>query len=163
MDSIIRKMTTEDIPAVQDIAKKTWNHTYEGIIPSRVQENFLQAAYSDERMEQRLNTTLLLVAEEKDKVVGFANYSAVNEEGEAELGAIYIYPSYQGTGIGTALLTEGVKELAGVKKIYIDVEKDNTVGKRFYEAKGFQVVKEYTDNFDVHELKTIRMVWNVPK
>ncbi len=37
---IIRKMKQEDIKQVQDIAKVTWNATYEGVIPSDVQENF---------------------------------------------------------------------------------------------------------------------------
>lgn len=161
MSYVIRKMTKKDIVKVQDVAKKSWSATYEGIIPPEIQTNFLNAAYSDDMMEHRLKNSLLLVAEVEDTVIGFANYSPVNNKGEAELGAIYIYPEYQGMGIGTGLLQEGIKALSGVKAIYLDVEKENKIGKIFYEAKGFTVVGEFDDNFDGHILKTLRMVLKV--
>lgn len=157
MNFVIRKMVKNDIKNVQDVATKSWNATYEGIIPIEVQENFLQQAYSDEMMEKRLNSSLLLVAEVGDTIVGFANFSPVSKEGKAELSAIYLYPQHQGKGIGTALLQEGIKNLHGIKEVYIDVEKENNVGKNFYHAKGFHIVKEFDDNFDGHLLKTIRM------
>ena len=159
--AIIRTMHLEDIPQVQNVAKKSWNATYKGIIPLEIQGKFLKAAYNDERMKQRLERSFLFVAEESGSVVGFANFSPVNEEGEAELGAIYLYPEYQGKGIGSALLQQGMNELDGIKEIYINVEKDNPIGKRFYDAKGFQVLKEFDDTFEGHTLKTVRMVLNV--
>lgn len=158
MSLLIRKMKREDITIVQDVAAKSWNATYEGIIPATTQENFLNAAYSNEMMEKRLNSTLMLVAEVQQQIVGFANYSPVNNKGETELAAIYIYPEYQGAGIGTALLQEGIKHLHDVKKIYINVEQENRIGKTFYEAKGFITVDEFDDDFDGHILKTVRMV-----
>ncbi|WP_199860687.1 GNAT family N-acetyltransferase [Oceanobacillus damuensis] len=161
MSFLIRKMTKEDTKKVQDVAQKSWNTTYEGIIPSEIQENFLNAAYSDEMMEKRLNSSLLLVAEVENSLVGFANYSPVKNECEVELGAIYIYPEHQGKGIGTALLQEGIKILEGVREIYINVEKENKIGKTFYEAKGFKIVQEFDDDFDGHILKTVRMVLEV--
>lgn len=154
----IRKMQIEDIAKVQNVAVKSWNTTYAGIIPAETQKNFLNVAYSDEMMERRLNNSLLLVAEVSRKIVGFANYSPVNGNGKAELGAIYIYPEYQGKGIGTALLREGIERLNGVKEIYINVEQKNKLGKTFYEAKGFTVVDNFDNDFDGHILKTVRMV-----
>jgi len=161
MSYLIRKMRKEDTVNVQDVAKKSWNATYEGIIPSAIQENFLKSAYSDEMMKKRLNGSLFLVAEIENIIVGFANYSPVNNKGEAELGAIYIYPEHQGEGIGTALLQEGIRNLEGVKEIFINVEKENKTGKTFYEAKGFNIVEEFDDDFDGHILKTVRMVLEV--
>lgn len=161
MAYVIRKMQQEDIKQVQDVAKTTWNATYEGIIPSEVQENFLKSAYNDERMKQRLERSTLFVAEVEGRVVGFANFSPVREDGKVELGAIYLYPEQQGKGIGSALLQKGIKDLDGVNEIYINVEKDNKIGKTFYEAKGFEVVKEFDDDFDGHILKTVRMVLKV--
>lgn len=158
---IIRKMHVEDIPQVQDVAKKSWNATYEGIIPFEIQEKFLKVAYNNDRMKQRLERSFLFVAEIDSIVVGFANFSPVNDEGKAELGAIYLYPEYQGKGIGSALLQKGINELEGVEEIYINVERDNEIGKSFYDAKGFQVLKEFDDDFEGHILKTMRMVLNV--
>lgn len=161
MNVTIRNMTKGDIASVQAIARKTWDATYEGIIPREVQEKFLNSAYSDERMEYRMNNSHIFIAETSKKVIGFANFSPVNDKGEAELGAIYIYPEYQGAGVGTALLEKGIEGLEGIKKLYVHVEKDNEIGKAFYHAKGFQVIKEFDDDFDGHILKTIQMVLEV--
>ena len=161
MNYKIREMLIEDTKQVQDVAKKSWNATYEGIIPDNIQENFLKGAYNDEMMNKRLIHSLMLVAEVENKIVGFANFSPVNEKGEVELSAIYLYPEYQGYGIGSALLDKGVSNLENLKEIYINVEKDNTIGTNFYKAKGFKIVDEYDDNFDGHILKTIRMVLTI--
>ncbi|WP_188455442.1 GNAT family N-acetyltransferase [Virgibacillus oceani] len=161
MNYSIRNMTEQDIHPVQHVARTSWNNTYEGIIPLEIQNNFLEAAYNDERMMQRLQHSHIFVAEADGQIVGFANFSPVNEAGKMELGAIYLFPAYQGNGIGTALLQKGITDLKGAKEIFINVERDNLVGKTFYEAKGFEVVSEFDDDFDGHILKTIRMVLNV--
>ncbi len=161
MNITIRKMHYEDTKQVQSIAKKTWNATYEGIIPLEVQNNFLKSNYSDESMKQRIERSIVYVAEVKGKVVGFANYSTVRDGGKVELAAIYLYPEFQGKGIGTALIQQAVKELKGIKEICINVEKDNKIGMNFYEAKGFEIVKESDIEFDGHILKQVRMVKKV--
>lgn len=157
----IRKMNPEDTKQVQYVAKTSWNATYEGIIPYEVQENFLKSAYNDEMMKRRMERSLMLVAEEGGRVSGFANFSPVREGGKVELYAIYLLPEVQGKGIGTALLNEGMLRLDGVKELYISVERDNAIGKAFYEAKGFMAVEEMDEDFEGHILKTIRMVLEV--
>nr|WP_221437365.1 GNAT family N-acetyltransferase [Gracilibacillus halotolerans] len=154
-------MKQEDIKQVQDVAKISWNNTYKDIIPVDVQVNFLKSAYSDEMMQKRLNNSFIYVAETEAGIVGFANFSPIKNDREVELGAIYIIPEYHGVGIGTALLQEGIKKIKGVKEIYINVERDNTIGKVFYEAKGFEVVEEFNEDFDGHILRTVRMVLNI--
>lgn len=161
MSFIIREMKKEDTKQVQDVAQKSWHSTYEGIIPRNIQENFLKVAYSDEMMEKRLNESLIFVAVMENKIVGFANFTTVNNAGQAELSAIYLYPNHQGKGVGTALLQQGIETLKNVKTIYIDVEKENNSGTIFYKAKGFKVIKEYEENFDGHMLQTVRMCLTV--
>ncbi|MFC0561541.1 GNAT family N-acetyltransferase [Halalkalibacter alkalisediminis] len=148
-------MRHEDTEQVQDVAKTSWNATYEGIIPLEVQENFLKLAYNDEKMKQRLERSFIFVAEFNGRVIGFANFSPVRDNGKVKLAAIYLYPEYQEKGIGSALLRQGIKDLDGIKEIYINVEKDNKIGKAFYDAKSFKVVKEFDDDFDGHILKTV--------
>lgn len=161
MEYIIRDMKANDITQIQHVAKTSWNHTYEGIIPIHIQENFLQSAYSNDMMQKRLEHSHMFVAEADNRIVGFANFSPIKDRGEVELGAIYLYPDYQGKGIGSALLQEGLKKVKGIKEVYINVEKENQIGRHFYEAKGFKVVSEFDDPFDGHILKTIRMVLKV--
>ncbi|MGE8078792.1 N-acetyltransferase family protein [Peribacillus loiseleuriae] len=161
MECTIRPMQKEDIKEVQQVAQTSWHTTYEGIIPLEIQESFLNSAYNDEMMQRRLEHTIIFVSEVEGKIVGFANFSPVNESGEAGLEAIYLYPEYQGEGIGTALLREGIKNLEGVKAILINVEKENKIGATFYKSKGFKMVSEFDDDFDGHILKTVRMVLHV--
>ena len=161
MNFTIREMQSKDIETVQRIARMSWHSTYEGIIPRAIQDRFLESAYSDEMMERRLKKSIMFIAETAEEVVGFANYSPVNRDGMTELTAIYLYQAYQGKGIGTALLAEGIQRLQGVKEIHLNVEKNNRIGLTFYQAKGFEVVSEFDDDFDGHILKTIRMVLKV--
>ncbi|QED47947.1 GNAT family N-acetyltransferase [Cytobacillus dafuensis] len=161
MDFFIRKMTVEDIPQVQKVAKTSWNHTYDGIIPKDIQENFLKSAYNDEMMKRRIDQSFIYVSEVDGEIVGFANFSPVKEDRQMELGAIYLLPDYQGKGIGSALLHEGIKHAKDVSQVFINVEKDNKIGKAFYDAKGFKLVSEFEENFDGHLLNTVKMVLNV--
>lgn len=157
----IRKMEEKDITAIQDIAVKTWHATYNGIIPIEVQNNFLKMAYNESRLNARINNSIFLVAEQDNQLKGFANFSESKDNGETELVAIYIDPASQGNGIGTALLQYALETTNGIKEIYLNVEKANNIGRTFYEAKGFETIEEFDDNFDGHILKTVRMVYKV--
>lgn len=161
MNIIIRNMKKKDIEQVQHVARTSWHSTYKGIIPHKIQDKFLNVAYSNEMMKRRLKQSIMFVAEVERKVIGFANYSPVNQDGVTELTAIYLDPIYQGKRIGTALLEEGIERLRGVKEIHLNVEKNNRIGMDFYEAKGFAVVSEFDDDFDGHILKTVRMALKV--
>ncbi|MDV2682771.1 GNAT family N-acetyltransferase [Alkalihalophilus lindianensis] len=152
---LIRKAIMKDITDIQKVAKETWNDTYEGIIPRDIQDRFIARAYSDENLERRIKKSLFLVATVNDSVIGFANFFF--KQTEAVLGAIYIEPSEHGKGIGSDLLSTGIKELNEVTRILVEVEAGNKVGVAFYQAKGFYLVEEYDDHFDGHILKTKRM------
>lgn len=154
MNVSIRQMQKEDIASVQEVAKISWHDTYEDLIPIDVQNRFLNSAYSNESMFNRLKHSHLFVAEVDEKIVGFANFSPVQKDGKIELGAIYLNPAYQGKGIGTSLLAKGIK-MDGVKKLIVNVEKENEKGMNFYHAKGFEFVSEHEEEFDGHLLKTV--------
>ncbi|MGE8205077.1 N-acetyltransferase family protein [Heyndrickxia sp. NPDC080065] len=154
----IRKAIHEDIPDIQQVAKISWNQTYEGIIHADVQEDFLKNAYSEQSLEYRLQNTIFLVAEVNEKVAGFASFSNIDVENKsAVLAAIYLLPQFQKGGVGSKLLQHGITQLNGIDRLLVEVEKDNKIGKAFYESKGFKVAKEYTAEFFGHSLPTILM------
>lgn len=155
-------MNKDDISFVQKIAQTSWYVTYEGIIPKQIQDRFLQAAYNEDRLLVRLQKSPFLIAQMGETIVGFANFSNVNE-GQAELLAIYLDPAYQHMGIGSALLENGIQKLQGAVSLTVCVEKDNTIGRQFYMAKGFQQVEEFDDLFDGHMLKTLRLALALTK
>ncbi|WP_088006445.1 GNAT family N-acetyltransferase [Indiicoccus explosivorum] len=156
MTVTIRKAEQEDIPGIQRTAKISWQNTYRALIPSHVQEQFIENAYSDEMMQKRLERSILIVAEEDGEIIGFANGFTNSEK--AELAAIYLLPEVQGRGIGTRLLEAVVLNLDGYQELFVEVEKGNDRGEQFYEAKGFRFVREYEDELFGHKLRTKQLV-----
>lgn len=71
--------------------------------------------------------------------------------------AIYILPETQGKGIGSALLQQGIQMFSEIQSLIVCVEKENTTGMSFYQARGFVRIAEYDDLFDGHILKTIKL------
>ena len=108
-------------------------------------------------MKYRLKIRIYSLRRKEGEVIGFANFSPVRLQNEAELGAIYL-PDQQGKGIGSALLQKGIKALNGIRKLYIHVEATNEKGKRFYEAKGFAELEQFEEDFEGHMMQTVRMV-----
>lgn len=66
-------------------------------------------------MKQRIERSIVYIAEVEGRVVVFANYSTVRDGGKVELAAIYLYPVFQGKGIGIDMIQQAVKELKGIK------------------------------------------------
>jgi len=140
----IRRMMQEDIPSVRHVAEVTWHHTYKNIIPEHIRTEFLATAYSDKSLNYRMRNNVLLVVEDAGHLVGFAEFTPLQDSSEVELSAIYILPSHQGKGIGTQLLQEGIKNFPDAKVIKLRVESRNAPAKSFYLAKGFLPTREYT-------------------
>lgn len=161
MTYTIRYMNEDDIAAVQKVATICWHDTYEEILPKEVREAFLEQLYSHDMMKRRLERSHLFIAEVDGEAAGFANFSPVKYGNEAELGAIYILPQYQGIGIGTALLQKGIEHLEQVKKLYVCVEVENEKGKAFYRAKGFSALEKFEEDFEGYTLETMRMVLHI--
>lgn len=156
MDLIIRKMLEADIPDVQYVAKKSWNATYQGIIPEDVQNRFLKVAYSDEMLKKRLDQ-IIFVAEHDEKIIGFINLKETEQPNTYDLSAIYLLPDYQGKRIGSRLIAHSIEPIKNFEKIFLEVEKDNINAVNFYKKLGFKIVDEYNDDFDGHILRTLRM------
>lgn len=158
MNLHIRKMSQTDIADVQAIAMTSWHHTYDAIIPLEAQTEFLQQAYSEASLLYRLEHTHFFLAVIGKKVVGFANFSTVDLQGQVELGALYLLPSVIGKGIGTMLLEAGIKEISHIKEILVHVEKQNQLGTEFYQRKGFIYVKEFKEDFYGHTLENVQYI-----
>ncbi|SER09555.1 GNAT family N-acetyltransferase [Natrinema salaciae] len=128
-----------------------WRNAYAGLLP----EHVLQAQTvdpTDEEVKQwfeRLRDSpdgVLIAVDKDDTVRGFADFrwgSSVTKSfvttNDAELKSIYVEPDYWGRGIGTSLLERGLETLPEqTERLRLEVLSDNDVGKRFYEARGFE-------------------------
>ncbi|RNF38541.1 GNAT family N-acetyltransferase [Planococcus salinus] len=158
---MIRAGTPQDITSVQEIAHISWSDTYEGIIPSQIQKSFLDKSYSAAMVEMRLERTILLLAEHDGEAVGFANFTKVDEDGDAELIAMYLKPEHQRNGYGKQLLHSGLSYLLNGSQLFVYVECENKKGRHFYETNGFELVEEFEELFEGHPLKTAKYVYRM--
>lgn len=83
------------------------------------------------------NDTLFLVAEEKEKILGYCGIVMVQDEGD--ITNVAVASQNRNQGIGKRLmetLAEKTKE-AGVKKIFLEVRESNAPAIHLYEKMGF--------------------------
>ena len=119
---MIRKYDEKDLEALLDV----W---YQAAL---VAHSFLEEAFFE---EERLNIRDVYmpvsdtwVYEDAGRVVGFISMS------ENEVGGIFVYPEWQGRGIGRALMdvAKGLHET-----LELEVFKENLKARGFYEQYGF--------------------------
>lgn len=92
-------------------------------------------------------------------VVAFSHTIPVpNNEGSFELVRIYALPQTHGTGVGTTLLNQLFESLKDFSQLSAWVEKDNPIGRRFYERHGFQAVEEKDDEILGHKTQLMKYV-----
>jgi GNAT superfamily N-acetyltransferase len=103
----IRAAVAGDAVAIARVHVESWRTTYTGIVPDEYLAG-LDEALRAKLWGERLNAnTVVLVAECKGKLVGFADAGEIREAVEtcdAELYALYLLKEAQGRGIGSELL-----------------------------------------------------------
>ena len=129
--TMIRNYEEKDCEALVDV----W------FAASRVATPFLSDEFlAEERKNIQtiyLPTAETWVIENHGAVVGFISLLG------DEVGAIFVHPDYQGHGFGQALMDHAA---ALRSELFLDVFKENPVGRRFYDRYGFQIEREH-----VHE------------
>lgn len=149
--SMIRAATVEDIAMIQQVAVKTWQHTYKGLLSTKLQQQFLAFDYNYRQLRKRITTSAFFVAEHAHNVVGFAHFTTTEH---IELEALYVLPTAQHQGFGRRLVEVGTT-LFPQQTLYVRVLETNTQAIRFYEQLGFRYVSEEpfsagADTFVVH-------------
>ena len=71
---------------------------------------------------------------------------------ENQIGGLFLDPTYHGQGLGRSLVDHAVK-LKG--PLTVEVFRDNKVGRRFYDAYGFQQTGEYLH--DITQQMTLKL------
>ena len=136
----IRAAVAEDAVAIAHVHVESWRTTYAGIVP----DGYL--AGLDESLRVKLwqewlsGDTVILVAERKGEVVGFAHAGTIREaveSADAELYSLYLLREAQGRGMGRALLKEAAYALQqrGYKGLALWVLERNR-SRLFYEKCG---------------------------
>jgi ribosomal protein S18 acetylase RimI-like enzyme len=142
----IRPAVAGDAAGIENVARRTWNSTYANIILPENRERLLRRFYSHAALEQAVsqNRSWFFVAAKRQEIIGYAQFLVREEEKAGELSRIYVLPEWHRIGVGGRLLAEGSTVLAreGAERILVAVEKDNFIGRRFYEKKRFHQIRE---------------------
>lgn len=149
-DIKIRPAASEDAAAVARVQVETWRDAYVGILPDQLLLDLRvvrSAAQWANAISKSRNANLFHVADWNGEVIGFCQGGvrrqdiapAGNEAGRiAEVYVLYVDPSFQGLGVGTALMGRVVDGLAdaGYGAMVLTVLTENRGGIAFYEKLG---------------------------
>ncbi|MFW0792487.1 acetyltransferase [Gordonia sp. CPCC 205515] len=135
-------MARDEYPRLVEIWRSSVDATHD----------FLRTADRD-AIEQRLATDYLpsvnlVVAEEGDRVVGFAGVDA------DKLAMLFVDADHRGTGVGSALLSE-VFDANAVR--FVDVNEANMQAVGFYRRWGFDVIERSELDDDGRPYPLLRM------
>jgi ribosomal protein S18 acetylase RimI-like enzyme len=143
-----RPAVLTDAAAIAAVHVASWRTTYRGLIPDDYLARLSEADY-EERWRRTISdgTTCVYVAEDDDRMVGFASggRERVGEDGfGGELYAIYVVDSAHGHGHGRGLVRAvvgGLHEM-GLTDMLVWVLSENAGARRFYERLGGVYVRE---------------------
>ncbi len=139
--------TEKDIPLIQNLARRSWESAYSGIISAEQINYMLGKMYSEEEISTHLKNPdyhyFLIFDENSNSFEGFMGYENGYEEQTTKLHRIYLVPESKGKGFGKEALNF-LKQKISVsndKRIILNVNKENNA-KKFYESQGFKVYDE---------------------
>lgn len=145
---IIRSATKSDASLVGYIHAKSWQTTYQGIIPmeylNALLENSLELGQAFLKQIE-IGAVIIDIAfgdEECYAPIGYVGYGrSVDNDcpSHGEIRALYLIPDYKGKGYGHALFTHAAQRLMemGYTRLHVWVFEENTHARRFYEQNGF--------------------------
>lgn len=141
------KATENDIPMIQDLARRSWENAYAEILSKEQMEFMLRTMYSQEEIANHMQNPnyhyFLIQDESNDSFEGFIGYEIGYEEETTKLHRIYLIPESKGKGFGKKALEFLNKEVSerGDKRIILNVNKYNSA-RKFYESQGYKVYDE---------------------
>lgn len=136
---IIRPALVEDLPAVSSLLAETWHDTYDAPY-GRARVDAITARWHNvdalARQVGRDDACFLVAVDDADQIVGTALIRRVDET-YAMLDRLYVNPTAQGLGVGSALFDACLAAFADVAEIRLEVEPANANAIAFYERRGF--------------------------
>ena len=132
----IRQARPSDAPSLTAVKIAAWRAAYGEIFPP----GFLdQLDYSQQYWDRHLDG--LLVSEADDVLTGYCSFGESDVEGWGEIRAIYVHPSVQGRGHGSALIQHGIDGLIGrgFDRALLWVIDGNDRARDFYQSRGWML------------------------
>ena len=135
---IIKKMESDDeIDGKGYVHYKSWHETYTQLVDPKYMEGITLEKCTAIAHRWLDN---ILVAKDKDRVIGFVGYGAYRDQSLPEHGeifAIYVLEEYHGQKVGYELMNAALEKLTDYEKIAVWVLKGNDRAIHFYKRYGF--------------------------
>lgn len=142
----IREAALNDIPAIAELAEKTWWPTYSPILASEQIRYMLDNIYSESSLRHAIesDSQKFLLLNENGVPHGFASFGIRPDAPDVhKLHKIYVLPEDQGKGYGKKLIEEVVRLIKEKGKHILDLNVNRyNPAKAFYEKMGFKVIQE---------------------
>jgi len=152
----IRQANEADIKAIQQVARASWMHTYDTLIPKDIINQCIEAFYHHDQLTNRIKHHTVLVATSNRHVIGFLDGS--NNQPDAFLYALYLKPDALYKGIGTRLFNAYISRHRP-RTVTVDVEKGNDPAVCFYKKHGFKYDRAFVDEVFGYPLQTEQYIW----
>ena len=139
----IKKVGTEAISIVQNLANITWPVAYGDIITPQQLDYMMELIYSKSSLQKQIEKgQQFVIAYNDGSAVAFASYSAKkNDPAIYKLHKIYILPNQQGKGIGKHLINYIIEDIQPATSLQLNVNRHNKA-LHFYEKAGFKIIGE---------------------
>ena len=148
----VRPAAAGDTQAIAAVVKESWLHSNRDLLP----EDSAKSLMHCERLAEvvTMNWRSVWVAEYQGRVVGTVG---VNELGHFWM--LYVMPSYQGLGVGTALYDAAIASLRkrGAAKAMLEVLAANENAVAFYRARGWVPEGRRTEHIPGFRFTALRM------
>jgi GNAT superfamily N-acetyltransferase len=139
----IRVATVEDAEAIARVQVASWHAAYRGLMPDAILDAFtvdVRAPRWRSILAQPTTPGRTTVLERDGRLLGFASHGPSRDEpGAGEVWALYAHPDAWSSGVGRALLEEGLAFLDTLRlaETMLWVLDGNLRAVRFYERAGF--------------------------
>ncbi len=140
-----KKAAVNDIELIRELAEKSWNDAYSGILSREQIDYMLSTMYSAKEISAQMKTPdyqYFLIFDEEN-AAGFIGFQFHYEKNTTKLHRIYLLEECKGKGIGKKamnFLKEKVTESSD-NRIILNVNKNNPA-RKIYELQGFTIYDE---------------------
>ena len=134
-----------EYPIAYRLAQEIWDTTYKQILSPEQIKYMLDMMYAPEVIEKELKEGIRFeFVKDNGTPIGFLSYGLYHGKDTMKLHKLYLSDIYHGRGIGSMMLQYVIAaaKKAGVRKLILNVNKENARALRAYERNGFKLVEK---------------------
>ncbi len=132
----IRKATTDDLPAMQTLAREAISTSYRAYLGDKLVDWFIESGGIDEEITEKLDYCEVLLTQ--DTIIAFAICA------QQTIQLMMVDPAFQRQGYGSSLLAhcEAALFKSGVGKLLVETFMNNKQAVDFFVKNNWQIVRQ---------------------